>query len=298
MPKLDPKSACGAILAAAITLGCMVPGTLKAQTATVPGLQSDPDTTVVAIVGSERIYLAEILAMARRLPEQAQNMPLQAVYPQLLQRAVDSRLVTAAGRAAGYADNDQVKEQLRFAEDQIIREVFLREQITGSMSEEKLQDLYTQQARNFSGEEEVKARHILVDSEEEARAIIEELDAGADFSELAQDRSTGPSAASGGDLGWFGPGQMVPEFSTAAFALEPGGYTGEPVKTQFGWHVILAEDRRESEVPSFEDVRPQLANMLTQQLLVTLLEKLRADAEIERFNYDGGPYPVNPQSSN
>ncbi len=128
---------------------------------------------------------------------------------------------------------------------------------------------------------EQHARHILVASEEDARAVITELDGGADFVELAKERSTGPSGPRGGDLGYFTSDQMVPEFSAAAQTLEPGQYTKDPVQTQFGWHVIKLEDRRESAPPSFADMEPQLRQEMTRENVETVLSELREDADVE-----------------
>lgn len=127
-----------------------------------------------------------------------------------------------------------------------------------------------------------KARHILVESQGEAAAIIEELDGGADFAELAKEKSTGPSGANGGDLGWFAPNQMVEPFSNAVVALEDGGYTKTPVQTQYGWHVILREDSRQSEPRPLESVRDALKQSLEQEKLQQYLEGLRSTAKVEK----------------
>ncbi|MDX1697277.1 MAG: peptidylprolyl isomerase [Thiohalobacterales bacterium] len=128
---------------------------------------------------------------------------------------------------------------------------------------------------------EYNARHILVETEEAAREIIGQLDAGSDFAELAKEKSTGPSGPAGGELGWFGAGQMVKPFSDATAALEKGSYTREPVQTQFGWHVIRLEDTREGTPPPFEDVKDRLKMVLTNQLLQQHVEQVRGSAEIE-----------------
>ncbi len=115
---------------------------------------------------------------------------------------------------------------------------------------------------SVSPEKQLKARHILVKTEDEAKEIIKELEGGADFAELAKAKSTGPSGTKGGDLGTFGKGQMVPEFEAAAFALEVGEFSKEPVKTQFGFHVIKVEDKLDQPLPTFEEAREQLRQLL------------------------------------
>jgi peptidyl-prolyl cis-trans isomerase C len=140
-------------------------------------------------------------------------------------------------------------------------------------TDEELRALYDEQMANAALE--FKARHILVNTQGEATTLITELEGGADFAELAQQNSTGPSASSGGDLGWFPPDRMVTEFSTAVQQLQNGEFTKEPVQTQFGWHVILREDSREATPPPFESVSDALKQQIEQQKLQSYLESLR-----------------------
>ena len=287
------------VVTAALCTGlAMVPTHLEAQTQPqiqpIPKQLPDPATTVVAVVEGEKVYLIEILHMAERLPDQYKQLPLPTVYPSLLQRAVDARLVAIAGRQAGYSENAKVKQRLKDAETQIISEIYLAEAISAKVTEDALRADYETRKQELAGGDQVKARHILLETEEDARKVIEELDKGASFAELASERSTGPSASSGGDLGWFGRGQMVPAFSDAAFGLGSGDVTTEPVQTQFGYHVILVEDRRPSKPPSFEQARERLSSEMSQKILLSILEGLRAAAEVKRFNFDGGPMQEQP----
>ena len=296
MPTRSARPALGAGLAAAALAALLAAAPAAAQQGPPPGaIVSDPTTTVVARVAGEEVYLAEILEMAHGLPDEYKRMPLPAVYPALLQRAVDARLIARAGRAAGYAENEQVKSRLRAVEGRIVSEVFVNDRVRAKVTEEAVRAEYEARKDELAGGDQVKARHILLETEEDARAIVEELAQGADFAELAADRSVGPSAEKGGDLGWFGQGQMVEEFAGAAFALAPGDITTEPVKTQFGWHVILVEDRRDAAPPPFEEARRRLEGEMAQRVLVDILQGLHETTEIERFNYDGGPYPKAPE---
>jgi peptidyl-prolyl cis-trans isomerase C len=147
------------------------------------------------------------------------------------------------------------------------------------VSDEAAQKLYDEQVGKPG--KEFNARHILVETEDDARAVITQLDGGADFSELAKEKSTGPSGSSGGKLGWFGAGQMVAPFSEAAAKLEKGEYTKEPVQTQFGWHVIILDDTRESTPPPFDDVKDRLKMLLANQQLQQHVEELKNSANIE-----------------
>ena len=251
------------------------------------------ETKIVATVDGKPIFLSEIIGMAQRLPEQYRKMSLEAVYPSLLTRAIDSKLVTLEGRRAGFSKDPDVKKRLLDVEDQIISEIFLTKTIGSQVTEEALQKIYSETKSEMASGDQIKARHILLDSEEKAMEIIKKLQAGGEFAKLASEYSTGPSAASGGDLGWFGEGQMVPEFSKAAFALNPGDIVTKPVKTQFGWHIILVEDRKVSAPPSFDEAKEQLASTMSQKLLKELIETLRTKAKIVRFQTDGTPIKDN-----
>ena len=251
------------------------------------------ETKIVATVDGKPIFLSEIIRMAQRLPEQYRKMSLEAVYPSLLTRAIDSKLVTLEGRRAGFSKDPDVKKRLLNVEDQIISEIFLTKTIGSQVTEEALQKIYSETKSEMASGDQIKARHILLDSEEKAVEIIKKLQAGGEFAKLASEYSTGPSAASGGDLGWFGEGQMVPEFSKAAFALNPGDIVTKPVKTQFGWHIILVEDRKVSAPPSFDEAKEQLASTMSQKLMKELIETLRTKAKIVRFQADGTPIKDN-----
>ena len=268
-----------------IILGIFCCGSAIAQTpSTANEFLKDAEKKLVAKVDGENIYLSEILEMAKQMPREYQKLSLDTVFPSLLSRAIDARLVRNAGIKKGFSTDPEVKKRLKEIEGQIVSEVFLKKTISSQITEVALQKLYTETKSEMAGEEEVKARHILLNDEDKAVRLIKSLKDGAEFSGTAAKHSTGPSASSGGDLGWFTRGQMVPEFSEAAFKLKPGQIVDKPVKTQFGWHIILVEDRKKAAPPSFDEARGQLASKLSQTLLTGLLEKLRGNAEIERFD--------------
>ena len=146
-------------------------------------------------------------------------------------------------------------------------------------SDEEAQKIYDE--KMGSAKQEYNARHVLVETREEAVVVIESLDNGADFSEVATEKSTGPSGKSGGKLGWFAPGQMVKPFSDATAELEPGTYTKEPVETQFGWHVIMLDEVRDITPPPFDDVKERLKMLLANQKLQTHIQEMRASADIQ-----------------
>jgi peptidyl-prolyl cis-trans isomerase C len=242
--------------------------------------QSDEaDDPVVARVDGAPVYRSELIESAAALPA-AYQANLESVLPLLLDRLINLKLIAKAGREEGLADDEQVRRQVASAEDQAIGRVYLDRVLQEKVTDETMRARYDEMIA-AGPEKEVHARHILLAEEADARAVIVELDDGADFATLARERSTGPSSAQGGDLGYFSAGQMVEEFEVAAFALAPGEYSAEPVQTQFGYHVILIEDVRDKPPPEFAEVENEIREELTEQALQGVIDDLRTDSEIE-----------------
>jgi peptidyl-prolyl cis-trans isomerase C len=154
--------------------------------------------------------------------------------------------------------------------------------VVDKVTDAEVRARYDQEIASTPPVNEVHARHILVKTKEEAEAIIKQLDGGADFQKLANEHTSDPSGkTNGGDLGWFGPGQMVPEFDKAAFALDVGKYTKEPVQSQFGWHVIKLEDKRVKQPPAFDDVKDQAKQAVIRDKYFALVKQLRGAAKVE-----------------
>ena len=161
-----------------------------------------------------------------------------------------------------------------------------------------LKEAYDKKIRDLPPEEEVKARHILVADEAAAKSVIEDLKKGGDFEKIAKDKSTDKaSGAQGGDLGWFKKADMVKEFAEAAFMLKKGETTPEPVKSQFGFHVIRLDDRRAAQPPSMEDMEEELRAELSREAYGQMMEGLRKDAKVEKFNMDGSKLPETPPAT-
>jgi peptidyl-prolyl cis-trans isomerase C len=256
-----------------------------------------PDDPVVAIVDGTKVRRSDVEAVARSLPEQYRQVPFAQMYGMLLDRAIDFRLLANAAAEQDLEDDPDVQAALAKARANVLRDAYIRQQIDEGTTAEKLRARYDdlKDDEGFA-KEEVHARHILVGSEDEARKIIAELGGGGDFAALAGEHSVDPSArTNGGDLGFFRRAQMVPEFAEAAFALEPGERTQEPVQTQFGWHVIEVLDRRTG-APSFEETEPRLRQEVAREIVTALVADLRDGAEIERFNLDGSPMQAAPEA--
>ena len=243
---------------------------------------------VVATVNGQPIRLSELEIAQQALPQQYRNMPLQAVFPALLDRIVDSKLVVQEGKKTKVNDDPAFKKRMAFVEDQVLQDFWIQREVARKVTPEKLQQRYEERLKSMPAEEEVHARHILVSTEDEAKAIIADLKKGQAFDKLAKEKSTDKaSGAEGGDLGWFKKSDMVKEFADAAFALNKGDLTETPVKTQFGYHVIKVEDRRKAPPPAFEELADQLREEMAREAVTAQLDQLRSGAKIEKFNIDG-----------
>jgi len=259
-----------------------------------PSTQDAPaaDDVVVARVNDTPVYRSELMKAYGQLPPQAQQMGMEALYPMLLDRVINTELLKDEAATKIEPDNAEVARQVAELRDQIQVQVYFQGVVDQRLTEEKMQAHYQKYLEANPPQEEVHARHILVDSEDKAKEILSKLKDGADFAESAKEFSTGPSGSSGGDLGYFTREQMVEPFSNAAFALQPGEISPEPVQTQFGWHLIKVEDRRSQDPPSLDEMREQFKEEMTRDIVNELLADLQAKAEIEKFDIDGNPLPA------
>jgi peptidyl-prolyl cis-trans isomerase C len=200
---------------------------------------------------------------------------------------IAGRAVTAAARRAGLDRDEEVRARIRRAEEQELQQAWLSREIGTRVNDEAIRARYDREVAARPAEEEVRARHILVPTETEARAALAEIRGGADFTAVAQRRSTGPGSREGGDLGFFRRGDMVPEFAEAAFALQAGQVSENPVRSPFGWHVIKVEERRRATPPPFEEVAQAIRQQLMEAEVQAAVERARTAARVERFNLDG-----------
>ncbi|WP_018699069.1 peptidylprolyl isomerase [Amorphus coralli] len=248
---------------------------------------------VVVRVGDATITNADVSRATDMLGPRLTQVPEEQRREVVIQALIDLQVMANAARAAGIDESADFKAELSFLESQALRDIYFEQEIEGSVGEDEVRARYEEEIAKLDPQEEIQARHILVETAEEADELIDELDNGADFAELAQQHSTGPSGPKGGDLGYFSKGQMVPEFEAAAFALEPGAYTEEPVKTQFGFHIIKVEDKREQQPPAFADVEEQLREAMVRELLTQRLAELKDATTVERLD---APADAAPES--
>ncbi|MCW5737253.1 MAG: peptidylprolyl isomerase [Enhydrobacter sp.] len=248
----------------------------------------------MATVNGQPIYLSELEIAQQALPPQYRSMPLASVFPALLDRIADSKLVVGDAKKNKIEADPTFKKRMAFVEDQVIQDYWLQREIAKRITADKLQQRYQEKLKSMPPEEEVHARHILVATEAEAKDLLAELKKGTPIEKLAKEKSTDKaSGAEGGDLGWFKRNDMVKEFSDAAFALKKGELSESPVKTQFGYHVIKVEDRRQAPPPTFDEMAEQIREDLARETVTSYIDQLRAGAKIEKFNIDGSkPAPA------
>jgi peptidyl-prolyl cis-trans isomerase C len=242
--------------------------------------EAEPVTadTVVASVNGVDITVGHMIVMAARLPQQYQQLPDEVLFPGILDQLVQQALL-AGDMTAPLSKGSQLA--LENEERGLHAGEAMRTITEGAITDEALQALYDEKFANAEPVEEFNAAHILVETEEEAQAIKDEIDAGADFAEVAREKSTGPSGPNGGDLGWFEKGMMVEPFEEAVMAMEPGQVSA-PVQTQFGWHIIQLKEVRQKEAPALEEVRADLEAELQQQAVDAAIAKATEEAEITK----------------
>ncbi len=242
---------------------------------------ADEGAEVVAKVGDGVVTEADIAFAAQDFSGQLQRVPPAQWKKVLTDVVVDMKVMAEAATAEGIADDPDFKRQVSFLTMRALRNAYFVKEVEDKITEADVKAAYDKQFADFEGEIEVQARHILLKTKEEAEAVIKELDSGADFAELAKEKSTGPSGPAGGDLGYFTKGRMVKPFDDAVFAMETGDYTKEPVETQFGWHVIKVEDKRNQPAPAFSEVADQLRQELARARFEKVMADLKAKTKIE-----------------
>lgn len=243
--------------------------------------------TVLATVNGTPITLGNVIVMVGALPQQYQTLPDGALLKGLLDQMVDQQLLANAESASPDGDPLQVKLAVQNQRRTALASMAAQSSVADAVTDAAVQAAYEKIVADFKPAAEWNAAHILVQSEDKAKELKTEIDGGADFAEVAKANSSDGSAASGGDLGWFGAGQMVPEFETAVQGLQKG-QVSDPVKTQFGWHLVKLIDTRETSAPTLAEARPQIENELRQAALEAKLAELRKAGNVE-VNEDAVP---------
>jgi peptidyl-prolyl cis-trans isomerase C len=280
--RLSVRRALGALAFAAL---------LSAPVGSSFAQDSDP---VVARVNGVDIRQSDIAFAEEEIGGNMPNMAPEQKRDYLINYLVDVTVLSQAAEQQKLADRPEVKHRLTFDRNRLLMESMLQDAGRAALSDAAEHQVYDEAIKQAKSEEEVHARHILVPTEDEAKAILVQLKGGADFATLAKEKSKDPGAADGGDLGYFTKEQMVPEFAAVAFKLDKGQLS-DPVKTQFGWHVIKVEDKRVKPTPTFDQVKGQIENFVAHRAQAQLVEKLRSAANVERLDKPMAPDPsLNP----
>ncbi len=236
---------------------------------------------VVAKVGALEITQSELDLAVQNLDPQLAQLPDEQKKVAALSGAIDVKLLASGALAEGVDKTEDFKKRMSYIGDRELHNAYFRKHVVEATTDAEVKARYDKEIAALPKQEEVKAAHILVKTEDEAKAIIAKLDKGEDFAKLAKENSQDSNKDDGGDLGWFGPGRMVPEFEEVAFGLEKGAYTKTPVKTQFGFHVIKVEDKRDAPPPALEQVQDQVKQLVMRDKYVAILEKAKAEQKVD-----------------
>jgi peptidyl-prolyl cis-trans isomerase C len=240
----------------------------------------DKPDPVVATVGGVEIRQSEIDLAVAGLDPQLANLPPEQKKVAALSAIIDVKVLAADATKEGLDNDPALKQRVAFLTERELHNAYFKKHVVDAVTPEEVKARYEKEIAAVPAQDEIRARHILVKTEQEAKDVIAALDGGKNFADLAKEKST-DAASEGGDLGYFTKGRMVPEFEAAAFALEKGAYTKTPVKTQFGFHVILVEDKRQQQPPSLEQVEPQVRQLVMRDKYIALLEAAKASAVVE-----------------
>ncbi|MCH8113165.1 MAG: peptidylprolyl isomerase [Proteobacteria bacterium] len=282
----------GALAAFGLLLGLMTPALLAPAAAQEE--QPDRSQLLIATVDGQEIRQADVSALVATLPPQTQQLPREQLLPLVLQELINNKILVKLARRDGLDKEPEFERQIKSAAEQILRQIFLEQLSEAALNDEAIQKYYDENIGSAKGNVEVRARHILLETEEDALAVVEEIESGGNFEQLARDRSTGPSAPAGGDLGYFTRDAMVAPFAEAAFAMAVGEVS-EPVQTRFGWHVIKVEDRRETAPPPLEQVRDEITRQLFRQVVQNTISGERENSEVVLYDAQGNPIEVDEE---
>jgi len=241
----------------------------------------EPNQVTVATVDNHIITAQDVLNATDRLPKKIKEKPLSEIYPNIVNELINQHLITKQAYKDKLDKQKEIVEILKKNRDQIMAKYWLNNFLTNNTSEEKIQDFYTKYLENFKTFKEFNASHILVKDENQALQIIEKLKIKSEFSKLAKSYSIGPSKKNGGNLGWFRSGQMVEEFEEAVLKLKKGKITKKPIKTKFGYHIIMLNDIRNSQPKKINDIKEQIVSRIKQNSLSNLEKQLRKNKTIK-----------------
>ena len=252
-----------------------------------PQVVIKPGNPVVATVDGKNITRMEVFNFIQTLPPNARQTPVNKLFPAALEEVVNAYIIEEKTKNVNLDSDAEVKRELAEAKKNIVRNVYVQKQVEQKITDARLKEAYEQYKANFPAVEEVKARHILVKDKDTAKDLLKQLDDGADFAKLAGENSIDGTKETGGDLGYFTKSDVVPEFGDVAFSLSPGERVKTPLKTDFGYHIIEIQDKRQRPPASYEEAKPYLEAQLRQLALTEIIRDWRKGSNIERFDING-----------
>jgi peptidyl-prolyl cis-trans isomerase C len=256
--------------------------TKPADAAAAPAPAPVDPNAVIATVDGKPITEADLTLAEGELSRQFAQLPAEQRRAAALSAAIEIKVLSAKAIADGLDKDPEFQRRVAFLQQRALHGELVEKEVVGKITDAEIRARYDKEIAAQPPVNEVHARHILVKTKEEADAIVKKLDAGEDFQKLANENTKDPSGkTNGGDLGFFGPGQMVPEFEKAAMALEVGKYTKEPVQTQFGWHIIKLEDKRQQQPPAFDQVKDQAKSAVIRDKYFEAVKEARKAAKVE-----------------
>lgn len=254
--------------------------------------QSDP---IVAKVNGAEIHESDLASAEQDIGQNLPPLQPEAKRDYLIAYVSDMMLVAKAAEDKKLADTEDFKRKLALARSKLLMEALLQNEAKTAVTDAALRKVYDDAIKQIGEEKEVKARHILVETEDDAKTILASLKTGGNFDAIAKEKSKDPgSKENGGDLGYFSKDQMVPEFAEAAFKLDKGQIS-DPVKTQFGWHIIKVEDTRTKPAPAYDEVKDQVETFVVRKAQAELVQKLRTESKIERLDKKPDAKPAEPE---
>ena len=245
----------------------------------------EPKQVTVATIDNYIITAQDVLNATNRLPKKIQEKPLSEIYPKIVNELINKHLITKKAYKDKLDQEKKIVDLLKKNKDEIMAKYWLKNFLSNNISEKKIQDFYIKYLKNFKTFKEYNASHILVNDEDEALQIIKKLKNKSEFSKLAKSYSIGPSKQNGGDLGWFRSGQMVKEFDEAILKLKKGAITKSPVKTQFGYHIIILNDIRNSKPKKINNIKQKIVERIKQNSLLNLEKQLRRNKNIKILDF-------------
>jgi peptidyl-prolyl cis-trans isomerase C len=256
------------------------------------GAGPDP---VVGSVDGKLIYLSDLTRVTSTLPDQMRKLPFDSIMPVLLDRLIDHEALTMTARRAGLVKNPEIRREMEVAADLVLERAWLATVTPPKVTPAAIEGRFNREYANRPATDEVRARHILVGSEADAKSVLEELKGGADFAAVARVVSKDPDGKQGGDLGFFRRDQVWPGFADVAFSLQPGQVSPLPIHNEFGWHIVKVEERRLVAPPTLSEVREKIRQELTTQAVQAAIADARSQMIIHKFNLDGSEIDPDPR---